>query len=162
MATASALPQLMTIKWPQPHSLDFSLCLRIKTPLQIKCKHLSLQSRYYPLKKESPLCMKLLWKRLVRIHSRQEDRLSCRLLCTYQKGKEKNTLHSIIFWSLAKIHIHLLGAIFIFAPLCTSPVTFIIAFSPPNTHRLGGVSHSPQVRKLRLWSEGTCPGASSK
>lgn len=88
--------------------------------------------------------------------------MSSRLLCTYQKEKEKTTFHLIIFWSLAKIRIHLLGAIFIFAPLGTSPVTFIIAFSPPNTHKLGGGVHSPQVRKLRLWSEGTCPGASSK
>lgn len=164
-ATASAVPQLMMIKWPWPHSLDFTLCLQIKTPLytdEVKTPPSPVQ--VLSRKKGKSIVYETHMKktRLVRLHSRQMDRLSCRLLHTYQKEKEKSTLYWIIFRCLAKICAHLLGAIIIFAPLCTSPVTMIIASSPPDTRRLGGVIHSPQGRKLRLQSEGTCPGASSK
>lgn len=165
VATASAVPQLMMFKWPWPHSSDFTLCLQIKTPLhadEVKTPPSAVQ--VLSCKKGKSIMYETYMKktRLVRLHSRQMDRLSCKLLRTYQKEKEKSTLYWIIFWCLDKIGAHLLGAIFIFAPLCTSPVTMIITSSPPDTHRLGGVIPSPPGRKLRLHSEGTCPGASSK
>lgn len=145
-ATASAVPQLMMIKWPWPHSSDFTLCLQIKTPLhtyEVKTPPSAVQ--VLSCKKGKSIVYETYMKktRLVRLHSRQMDRLSCRLLRTYQKEKEKSTLYWIIFWCLDKIGVHLLGAVFIFAPLCTSPVTTIIASSPPDTHRLGGVIPSP-------------------
>lgn len=140
----------MMFKWLRPCSSDCSLCHAMEKPLtQIKCRHLGFQFSQCPVRKESTMRVKLKWTGLV-MDSRKEDRLSFRHLCTYRQGKEESTLRSNVFWSLAKVHIHPSCALFIFAPLCTSPVMLSFPLALTTPHDLAGVIHRLQMRKLRL------------
>ena len=124
----------------------FSLCLWVKTTL---CTN-KMQTPQPPVqllscKEGKTLRVKLTWKELVMIHLRRGGRLSLRLFRTEHKGEEKNTLtmSSSAPWPRVTF-------------TCYVPAPWHLSFSLALTaaHKLGGVIHGLQMRKLRLGEQG--------